>query len=65
MMECNTSKIYYSIVILKVKEIRKSIFRFSTCKEREDISVSLPYVGQADRHSFSHVFAFNQLLGNS
>ena len=48
-----------SIVIPEARGIPKSLFRVSTLKETEDISVSLPCVGRAVHYRvFLHSFAF-------
>ena len=47
MKESDNTKNLGSIVIPKARGIPKSLFRISTPKETEDISVSLPCVGRA------------------
>ena len=59
MTESDSSKSYGSIMIPKAREIRKSLFRISTPKEREDLSISLPYVGQAVRYCFFLTFSLS------
>ena len=44
MNEGDNSKNYGSMVIPKARGVRKPLFRVSTPKEREDMSISLPYV---------------------
>ena len=45
MKEGDNSKHYGIIVIPKARVIQISLFRVSTPKEREDMSIRLPYVG--------------------
>ena len=50
MKEDDTSKNYGSIMIPTARGVRNSLFCVSTPKEREDMSISLPYIGQAVHH---------------
>ena len=46
-------------MIPKAREVPESLFRVSTPKETEDMSVSLPCIGQVVHcHFISHVFIF-------
>ena len=55
MKESDNTKNLGSIVIPKARGVPKSLFRVSTLKETEDISVSLPCVGRAVHYClFSH-----------
>ena len=52
MKEGDNSKSYGSIMIPKARIVRTYLFCVSTPREREAMSVSFPYVGQAVRHHF-------------
>ena len=59
MKESDNTNNLGSIMIPKASGIPKSLFRVSTLKETEDISVSLPCVRRAVHYRFfSHSFAF-------
>ena len=59
MQESDNTKNLDSIVIPKARGVPKSLFRVSTPKETEDISVSLPCVIQAVHYRFfSRSFSF-------
>ena len=52
MKKGDDSKNYGSIMIPKARGARKSLFYVSTLKKREDMSISLPYIGQAVCYCF-------------
>ena len=59
MKESDNTKNLGSIVIPKARGVPKSLFRVSTLKETEDISVSLLCIGRAVHYRFfSRSFAF-------
>ena len=59
MKESDNTKNLGNIVIPKARGVPKSLFRVSTLKETEDISVSLPCVRRAVHYRFfSRSFAF-------
>ena len=59
MKESDNTKNLGSIVIPKARGVPKSLCRFSTLKETEDISVSLPCIRRAVHYRFfSCSFAF-------
>ena len=59
MKESDNTKNLGSIVIPKARGVLNSLFRVSTLKETEDISVSLPCIGRAVHYRFfSCLFAF-------
>ena len=59
MKESDNTKNLDSIMFPKARGVPKSLFHVSTLTETEDISVSLPCVGQVVHYRFfSHSFAF-------
>ena len=58
----NTKNLSISIVMPKARGVPKCLFCGITPKETEDMSISLPCVGQTIDHLFFHVFTLTLVV---